>query len=210
MSPLLVLREAARTPIFWVLFGTFFVCGCSTNGLIQTHFITLCHDYGLPAVTAAERAGDDGHLRFHRHHRFRLAVRPLRQSLAAVLVLRPARAVAALSAVHRLHVLRPVAVRGVLRPRLDRHRAADGEAHRRPLRPRKGRHGVRLGFCRPPDRRRQRGVRRRPDAHAVRHLSAGVLRRRRAVHRRGAGDSHRAQVVRCDHRRGRTVAVPAR
>ena len=53
MSPLLVLKEAARTPIFWVLFGTFFVCGSSTNGLIQTHFITLCDDYGLPAVTAA-------------------------------------------------------------------------------------------------------------------------------------------------------------
>ena len=53
MSPLLVLKEAARVPIFWVLFGTFFVCGCSTNGLIQSHFVTLCHDYGLPAVTAA-------------------------------------------------------------------------------------------------------------------------------------------------------------
>jgi hypothetical protein len=53
-SPTLnVLKDAARVPIFWVLFGTFFVCGCSTNGLIQTHFITLCHDYGLPAVTAA-------------------------------------------------------------------------------------------------------------------------------------------------------------
>ncbi len=53
MSPLIVLKEAARTPVFWVLFGTFFVCGSSTNGLIQTHFITLCHDYGLAAVTAA-------------------------------------------------------------------------------------------------------------------------------------------------------------
>ncbi|MGA8818640.1 MAG: MFS transporter [Xanthobacteraceae bacterium] len=53
LSPLVVLKEAARVPIFWVLFGTFFVCGCSTNGLIQTHFVTLCHDYGLPAVTAA-------------------------------------------------------------------------------------------------------------------------------------------------------------
>jgi MFS family permease len=53
MSPLIVLRDAARVPVFWVLFGTFFVCGCSTNGLIQTHFITLCHDYGLAAVTAA-------------------------------------------------------------------------------------------------------------------------------------------------------------
>ncbi len=53
LSPLVVLRDVSRTPVFWVLFGTFFVCGCSTNGLIQTHFVTLCHDYGLPAVTAA-------------------------------------------------------------------------------------------------------------------------------------------------------------
>ena len=40
-------------PLFWILFGTFFICGCSTNGLIQTHFITFCGDYGLAAVTAA-------------------------------------------------------------------------------------------------------------------------------------------------------------
>ena len=53
LSPLVVLRDVARVPIFWILFGTFFVCGCSTNGLIQTHFVTLCHDYGVPAVTAA-------------------------------------------------------------------------------------------------------------------------------------------------------------
>jgi MFS family permease len=52
-SPLEVLREAARVPLFWVLFATFFICGCSTNGLIQTHFITFCGDYGLAAVTAA-------------------------------------------------------------------------------------------------------------------------------------------------------------
>ncbi len=53
MSPLIVLRDCARVPIFWVLFATFFVCGCSTNGLVQTHFITLCHDYGLAATAAA-------------------------------------------------------------------------------------------------------------------------------------------------------------
>jgi MFS family permease len=53
MSPLLVLKDAVRVPIFWVLFATFFVCGFSTNGLIQTHFITLCHDYGLAATAAA-------------------------------------------------------------------------------------------------------------------------------------------------------------
>jgi MFS family permease len=53
MSPLLVLKDAARTGTFWILFATFFVCGCSTNGLIQTHFVTFCSDYGLAAVTAA-------------------------------------------------------------------------------------------------------------------------------------------------------------
>ena len=52
-SPLKVLADAARVPLFWILFATFFICGSSTNGLIQTHFITLCGDYGLPAVTAA-------------------------------------------------------------------------------------------------------------------------------------------------------------
>ena len=38
---------------FWVLFGTFFVCGASTNGLVQTHFVSLCGDYGIGTVTAA-------------------------------------------------------------------------------------------------------------------------------------------------------------
>ena len=53
ISPLVILRDAVRTPAFWVLFGTFFVCGTSTNGLIQTHFIALCGDYGIAAVSAA-------------------------------------------------------------------------------------------------------------------------------------------------------------
>ena len=53
LSPLLVLKDCVRAPIFWVLFGTFFVCGLSTNGLVQTHFIALCIDYGLAAVAGA-------------------------------------------------------------------------------------------------------------------------------------------------------------
>jgi MFS family permease len=52
-SPIAALREAGGTRTFWVLFGTFFICGVSTSGLIQTHFITLCGDYGLAAVSAA-------------------------------------------------------------------------------------------------------------------------------------------------------------
>jgi predicted MFS family arabinose efflux permease len=42
-------RAASRS----ALFATFFICGASTNGLIQTHFIPLCADFGLPAVGAA-------------------------------------------------------------------------------------------------------------------------------------------------------------
>jgi sugar phosphate permease len=52
-GPLAVLRESARTRVFWVLFASFLICGASTNGLVQTHFIALCGDYGLSAVTAA-------------------------------------------------------------------------------------------------------------------------------------------------------------
>jgi sugar phosphate permease len=48
-----VLRDASSSLTFWVLAGTFFICGLSTNGLIQSHFISLCADYGMPAVEAA-------------------------------------------------------------------------------------------------------------------------------------------------------------
>jgi predicted MFS family arabinose efflux permease len=47
------LREGSKSVTFWVLFGTFFVCGMSTYGIIQTHFIPLCHDFGMEAVAAA-------------------------------------------------------------------------------------------------------------------------------------------------------------
>ena len=52
-SPIAALRDASGTWVFWVLFGTFFVCGLSTNGLIQTHWITLCGDFGMAPVGAA-------------------------------------------------------------------------------------------------------------------------------------------------------------
>ena len=47
------LRDAARTRVFWVLFATFFICGASTNGLIQVHLISFCFDYGVPEIRAA-------------------------------------------------------------------------------------------------------------------------------------------------------------
>jgi len=48
-----VLAECSKSGAFWILFFTFYVCGLSTNGLVQTHFISLCVDFGLPAVAAA-------------------------------------------------------------------------------------------------------------------------------------------------------------
>ncbi len=50
---LTVLGEISGDGAFWILAGTFFICGLSTNGLVQTHFISLCVDFGMPAVVAA-------------------------------------------------------------------------------------------------------------------------------------------------------------
>lgn len=52
-SPIVALREASSSPTFWVLFATFFICGASTNGLVQTHFVSLCGDFGMVPVAAA-------------------------------------------------------------------------------------------------------------------------------------------------------------
>ena len=54
MSPFEALRMATRSRAFWILAGTFFVCGASTNGLIGTHLIAACHDYGIPQVRSAQ------------------------------------------------------------------------------------------------------------------------------------------------------------
>ena len=53
-APLEALRRATRSRAFWVLAGTFFVCGASTNGLIGTHLIAACHDYGIPEIRSAQ------------------------------------------------------------------------------------------------------------------------------------------------------------
>ncbi|HYZ83325.1 MAG TPA: MFS transporter [Bryobacteraceae bacterium] len=53
LPPLSALRWVSRQPAFWLLAGSFFVCGASTNGLIGTHLIPACHDYGIAEVRAA-------------------------------------------------------------------------------------------------------------------------------------------------------------
>ncbi|MFC8264876.1 MFS transporter [Streptomyces cinereoruber] len=48
-----VLFKAARTGPFWLLAGSFAICGASTNGLIRTHFVPAAHDHGMPITAAA-------------------------------------------------------------------------------------------------------------------------------------------------------------
>ncbi|MGE0726282.1 MAG: MFS transporter [Alphaproteobacteria bacterium] len=47
------LREASTVPVFWILAATFFICGLSSSGIVQQHFIPFCADNGIGAVTAA-------------------------------------------------------------------------------------------------------------------------------------------------------------
>jgi predicted MFS family arabinose efflux permease len=49
----LALRDGMKSRDFWLLSGSFFVCGASTNGLIGTHLIPACFDHGIPEVQAA-------------------------------------------------------------------------------------------------------------------------------------------------------------
>ena len=47
------LGDGLRSPDFWLLAGSFYVCGASTNGLIGTHLIPACVNHGIPEVQAA-------------------------------------------------------------------------------------------------------------------------------------------------------------
>ncbi len=47
------LRVGFGSRDFWLLGGSFFVCGASTNGLIGVHLIPACIDHGIPEVLGA-------------------------------------------------------------------------------------------------------------------------------------------------------------
>jgi len=47
------LAEAARTRPFWYLAAGMMICGATTMGLIQPHFIPAAHDHGMPQTVAA-------------------------------------------------------------------------------------------------------------------------------------------------------------
>jgi sugar phosphate permease len=48
-----IMRRAVRTPEFWLLAGTFFVCGATSNGVVGTHFIAHAVDHGFTATAAS-------------------------------------------------------------------------------------------------------------------------------------------------------------
>jgi predicted MFS family arabinose efflux permease len=50
---LAALVQGARTRVFWLLAGSFAICGATTNGLIGTHFIPAAHDHDMPITVAA-------------------------------------------------------------------------------------------------------------------------------------------------------------
>ncbi|KOS68209.1 MFS transporter [Lysinibacillus contaminans] len=47
------LFAAVKVKEFWLLAGSFYICGLSTSGLIGTHFVSYCISFGIPLVTAA-------------------------------------------------------------------------------------------------------------------------------------------------------------
>jgi MFS family permease len=48
-----IMRRAIRTSDFWLLAGTFFVCGATSNGLVGQHFIVHAVDHGFSPGTAS-------------------------------------------------------------------------------------------------------------------------------------------------------------
>lgn len=58
------LAEVFRSSTFWLLAGSFFVCGGTSAGLIGTHLIPHSIDRGFPEVAAAATVGVMGGLNF--------------------------------------------------------------------------------------------------------------------------------------------------
>ena len=47
------MSTAVRSSTFWLLAGTFFICGATSNGIIGTHLIPYAVECGIPQVAAA-------------------------------------------------------------------------------------------------------------------------------------------------------------
>jgi sugar phosphate permease len=54
---LAAIGDAIKTPTFWLLSGSFFICGMTSNGLVGTHMIPHAIERGIAEVTAATAVG---------------------------------------------------------------------------------------------------------------------------------------------------------
>jgi predicted MFS family arabinose efflux permease len=62
--PLELLQRAARVPEFWLLSGSFFVCGATSTGIVMTHFQAHAVDHGIPTVQASSALAIMGAMNF--------------------------------------------------------------------------------------------------------------------------------------------------
>ncbi|MDH3443420.1 MAG: MFS transporter [Deltaproteobacteria bacterium] len=58
----ITVRDVVGNPTFWLLCGSFFVCGGTANGLIGVHLIPHEIEIGIPQITAASLVGIMGAL----------------------------------------------------------------------------------------------------------------------------------------------------
>ena len=187
-NPLRVLYDVRASHTFWILFATFFICGLSTNGLIQTHWVSLCGDYGVAPVAAAGALAAIGAFDFvgtilsgwlsdRYDNRWLLFMYYGLRGLSLLALPFTGFSVLGLSAFAVFYGLDWVAT---VPPtvRMTAERFGGGESQR----------DLRLDLCGPYARSRGRGVGRRDLAHRVPDLPALALcRRRRLRDRRGAG-----------------------
>ena len=197
-----------RSRAFWLLAGTFFICGATTVGVIGTHLIPAAHDHGIGEVQAAGLLAAIGVFDI-------LGVTAsgwltdrwdARQLLFAFYALR---GLSLFFLPFTLGVERRRAgrLRGGVRARLGRHGAPDRRPDRRGLRTRARGRGLRLDLRGPPARRGRGRVGRRRRAQRGRELRDRVHGRRPARRGRrlpGAGHHEprppggRPRPCRCD------------
>ena len=178
------MAEILRHANFWWLALSFFVCGVTTSGLIDTHFIPYAQDHHVAAVTAATAFGLLSLVNMvfttlsgavsDRFGYTRL-LGWIYAGRAVTLVVPGVRAGSGVA----VRLRGGVRHRGLLDGRPD-HRALDGDL-RSPL----GGHGVRPGRAEPPDRVRPGLVRGRAGPRPHRELRGIHPRRSGAVGRRG-------------------------
>ncbi len=59
-----VIKRASRVPEFWLLAGSFFICGATSNGIVLQHFQAHAVDHGISTVEASSALAVMGAMNF--------------------------------------------------------------------------------------------------------------------------------------------------